>query len=62
LKSVGDPEDLQQLPDYTKDFSDSLTPGQIVEAIQAGEHSLPFLHGPDYELPDDYYPLDKESI
>ena len=45
----------QQLPDYTKDFSDSLTPGQIVEAIQADEHLPLFVHDPHHELPNDYY-------
>ena len=56
LEWIGDPEDVRQLPDCTKDFSDSLTPDQIVEAIQEDEHLLPFLYDPDYELPDDYYP------
>ena len=61
LEWVGDPEEVRQLPDCAKDFSNSLTPDQIVEAIQADEHLLLFVHDPHYELPDEYYPpLDKD--
>ena len=61
LEWIGDPEDVQQLPDCAKDFSDSLTPNQIIEAIQNDEHLLPFLRDPNYELPDDYYPQEDKD-
>ena len=63
LESVREAEDVRQLPDFTKDFSDSLTPAQIFEAIQEDEDLLLIVHDPHYKLPENYYPpLDKESI